>query len=200
MNIQLRDSKVLQTNMLKVVSSALNREVATLPKAQLHPELIEGHVDTDSGGFAIHSKNSIDVRNLGWFFSAPGACTASWRMCGKDDNRIASELVFAFEDNSKLVVRTQSSGDQTRLTSTLPSDQKATFNASYEAGRLTLSRQGSAPAQSGLSDADLQVRAAVLGVEWDTKASRETMLDRIIEAAGKQKVEPKVKLKTSVSA
>ncbi len=190
MNIQLRDSRPLQEGMLKVVSEALNRKVTTLAKAQLHPELIEGRVVTTGGGFEVFSENAIDRRNLNWFMPGPGVCTATWQLCGKDESRIPSSLVFAFDHGGKLVLRTQDNADIGRLTSTVPADQSVRFDAVYDGERITLTRHFTESPRpvSSRSDADLQVDAARLGVPWDKRCSRETMIQRI-EAARKLEAE-----------
>lgn len=179
MNIQLRDSKTLQDALYKL------SDRNALPKAQLHPELLEPHLDTESGGFIVRSKNKIDIGHLESFLPQSSVCTANWKFSGRDASRIPSELVFDFECGGKLAIRTQSAADVTRLTSIIPSDRGGLrFDGHYDDGRLMLVRavgQKELPS-SNKSDAELQLDAAKAGVKWDKKASRETMIERIEEA------------------
>lgn len=175
MNVQLRNSKTLQDALHK--DSGRN----ALPKAQLHPELLEPYVDNESGGFIVRSENPIDMRNMENFLISGAVCTASWIKSGSRTAPTPSELIFAFNDGAKLVIRTQSAADVTRLTSSIPSDRTAQFQATYDDGQIVLVRAANEPEKpfSSKSKAELQVEAAKLGVKWDKTASIETMIERI---------------------
>lgn len=204
MNIQLRDSRTLQTALKK----RANRNM--LPKAQLHPELLNGIVECDRESFTVCTRilngeeegkpNPVDAQNLADFLPEPATCSAAWFIAtvkqGESMLRIPAELVFSFEGEGagKLVVRTQAVPDVTKLTSALATDQRATFNATYDNGRLTLIRTDSQRLSpvSSLSEAEMQLQAAMNGVKWDKDASRDTMLQLItaaIQKKGKKKHE-----------
>lgn len=206
MNIQLRDSKPLQDALKR----RGNRNM--LPKAQLHPELLDGVVDADREGFNVRSElltgehrgesNPQDVQNLKDFLPAAVECVAAWKVVelkqGESTQRIPSELVFTFAgDNGKLVIHTQAVSDVTKLTSALPSDRTAKFNAVPGEGRITFTLASAEKRLmvSPLSEAELKTQAAIVGVKWDVKASRETMLEKINAAR-----EAKEKAKDAVTA
>ncbi len=192
MNIQLRDSKTLQEDLHKRTGKTV------LPKAQLHPDMIHGMVDCDREGFDIRTEmnagdligqpNPTDAANLAAFLPAADSCSAEWRVIrmkqGDSATPIPTELIFTFDAGGKLVIRTQSVADVTRLTSALPADRIMRFDATPGVGKITFVRAGSEKPMpsSPLTDTDLQMEAAKAGVKWDKRASRETMLERI-EAA-----------------
>lgn len=195
MNIQLRDSKSLQDAIKKRQGRNM------LPKAQLHPELHNGVVDCDRNGFVIRSEflidqptqergtaNPQDIQHIKDFLPAPAECTATWKITqikqGDSMTSIPSELVFQFDDGSKLVIHTQAVSDVTKLSSALPTDQTAKFTATPGDGRIGFVRAGSeAPIiVSPLTDAEIETQCAINGVKYDRKASRETLLKRLNEA------------------
>lgn len=102
-----------------------------------------------------------------------------------------------------ITLRTEYAGDVAKLVPLVPLDQEKQFTARWEGGCLVLELMNipkAAPAAivetaptpvsddkiSELmqkSDADLQTLAAERSVRWDKKASRETMVERIVRAA-----------------
>lgn len=199
MNIQLCQSQPLQ-NAIKL---KFNRN--QIPKAQLHPELLNGIVTCDRESFEIRSEikygdhlglpNPQDVEHLKHFLPAPAECKAEWKHTnqknGDDTLIIPQELRFVFADSSFLVLKTQTTSDVTQLTNPLPSDQTGRFMATPGEGKISIVRVGSQKSlpMSPLSDAELQTQAAILGVKWDKKASRETMLTMMNEAREKKDAE-----------
>lgn len=197
MNIQLRDSQVLQ-DFIKKESGRKQ-----LPKPQLHPELLNGVVDCDREGFEIRSEmltgehrgdpNPQDVRNLTAFLPDAKQCEARWKIInvkqGDSMMTIPSELVFSFDDGSKLAIHTQAVGDVTKLTSALPTDQIAKFNATPnpENGSVSMVRADSKRIQvSPLSEGELKTQFAIYGLKWDNKASRETAIELLHKAIEKK--------------
>ncbi len=194
MNIQLRDSQRLQDAIYK----RADKRPGTLPRAQLHPELLAGMVDCDRGGFEIRSEVqagdergqpvAMDVENMKLFLPEPDTCTAHWFVAnvkqGDAVQRIPSELRFTFEKGGMLVIRTQSAADVNKLTAVLPTDRQMKCDAVIHEGKMTIMKaagEKDAPI-IGRSVAQLMVEAAKAGVPWDTGASVETMAERIAEA------------------
>lgn len=191
MNIQLRDSASLQA----AIRSRFGK--TQLPKAQLHPELLNGVVECDRSGFTIRSEylsgelrgqtNVLDVSLLSDFISVPSKCRAHWKIVevrqGGSVTSIPVELSFDFENGSKLVVRTQAVNDIAKLTTALPTDQAGEFEAKPEPGVLKIVRAGSekSAAVTNMSEAEMRVMAARAGVKWDGRASRETMMKKIAD-------------------
>lgn len=190
MNIQLRDSKTLQD----AIKIRLNR--TQIPKAQLHPSLLNGLVECDRQSFTIRSEmlygehkgesNPQDVENLK-HFTKGGECEARWKIVtfkqGESFSSVPSELVFTFEDQSKLAIHTQAAADITKLTSALPSDQSARYMAEVSDGKIAFVRVGADRIHvSPLSEEDLRTQCGINGVKWDKSASRETMLKLLSEA------------------
>lgn len=196
MNIYLRDSKTLQ----EAIHTRMNKK--QLPKVQLHPDLQNGIVDCEREGFVVRTEqlfgeqkgepNQTDVQNMAAFLPAPASCTASWKIVtikqGDSMVNIPSELIFDFADKGKLVVRTQSVADVTRLSSTLATDRMMRFDASLIGGVMTFAKDaGEKPKfSSGLSLLDLQSLAPHVGVTWDKTASNEINIERIQAALSKK--------------
>lgn len=206
MNIQLRDSKPLQ--------DFLKNGRKQMPKAQLHPELLNGIIDCDREGFDIRSEvldgehrgdpNPQDVANLKHFLAGPAECEAKWKIItvkqGDSLTSIANELVFHFADDSRLAIRTQAIADIAKLSNALPTDRSARYVATPGNARISFKLVGAALPQvntlSPLAIGELKTQAAMIGVEWDEKASVETMFERMKakreeKAAAKQVQPPK---------
>lgn len=199
MNIQLRDSKPLQEAIRNKRRRDPSAPLPQIAKAQLHPELLNGIVECDREGFSIRSEclsgetrgepNPQDVQNLKDFLPAPAKCKAVWKNVtlkqGDAMVAIPSELRFTFEDQSILAIHTQAVSDVTKLTSALPSDQSADFDATPSEGRISFTRVGAAIPQVDTSPMvinELKTQAAIYGVKWDNSASLETMAVLIGEA------------------
>lgn len=207
MNIYLRDSKTLQ----EAIHTRTGKK--QLPKIQLHPDLQNGVVDCEREGFVIRSEqlfgehkgepNLIDMANMAAFLPVPASCTAKWKIVtvkqGDSMVNIPSELVFDFGEAGKLVVRTQSASDVTRLSSTLPTDRMMRFDAAIDGNTITFTKDSAEKPRptSGLSLVDLQSLAPQVGVTWDKAASNETNIERIQAAiAAKSAKDEPVKKKT----
>lgn len=194
MNIQLRDSQALQT----AIYARVGKRPGTLPRAQLHPELLAGIVEGDRGGFEVRSEQMagehvglpvpIDVENMAAFLPQADTCEAHWFVAevkqGDALQRIPSELIFEFSRGGKLVIRTQTKADVDRLVSILPTDRRVKFDGVFNDGKITLIRAAGEKETPvvGRSVAQLMVEAARAGVPWDKSASVETMAERIAEA------------------
>jgi hypothetical protein len=204
-NIQLRDSKTLQDALIEATKkSSLPRNA--LPKAQLHPELLNGIVDVDGGGFVVHTEqnkgdhkgevNAIDAWNMEQFLPQPMGCEAKWVFTarGKNEPPVPFELIFTFENQSKVAIRTQCAPDLTKLTSALPPDRTARYDACYDAGSIVFVRAANQPELPSVTKttAHLRLDAAKAGVAWDPKASAETMVERIEKATKAPKQTAKV--------
>ena len=186
MNIQFRDSKTLQDALIK----ATGRKA--LPRAQLHPELLEATVDVVDGGFVVKSENPMDREHAGHFLPKGDQCSASWTLVRSgsrpDSPLIPVELVFTLDGGGKLIFRTQAVEDQTKLTSAFPKDHRARFDIRNDGERLVITKSAGEPVRSARevnlleqSEGDLRDQAARAGVKWDGRASLETMAKRIAE-------------------
>ncbi len=187
MNITLRDSERLQQKLLS--DSKRN----ALPRAQMHPELLEPHLDAESGGFILRTENPIDIKLMGYFFGelAEDKCTAAWRMLGKPREELPSELIFTFDGGGKIVCRTQANGDVTRLTSVIPSDRSMKYDVTVHEGQIIFLKQATQAdvPSSSKTVPQLQLEAAKLGVKWLKTASTASMIEKIEEAkAAKSKL------------
>jgi hypothetical protein len=103
--------------------------------------------------------------------------------------------------DGKLVLRTQSDGDKSKLVALFPHDKQSLLLGTWDGPNFVIARVDapetsavgkdgvtSSEAEelarvSGLSDKDLKTLAGERGVKWEKSASRETMVELVAKAA-----------------
>jgi hypothetical protein len=107
-------------------------------------------------------------------------------------------------EEGKITLRTQGAGDKSSLLKLCPHDQVVACQARWSDDGISLVIEPKASHSPGTSDApapneadraklmamndaDLQTYAAERNVEWDAKASKKTMVDRVLKGTGGKK-------------